>query len=192
MPLFIDAGVGTYTRQTFSSERYTIWTMQSNYHNLPLINGKPQQYGAQYKAKDVFFDPKKNLFSADISNAYNKEAAVKKWVHSYTLATNTLIIEDAFELSEIKETNQLNFITWAKPDLSKPGIVVLEKEGISVKMRYDAAQFDAAIETIPQNDQRLTRVWGNEIYRLTLSAKKQQVKGQYKFVISKNDSVNRK
>ncbi|MDR0418853.1 MAG: heparinase II/III-family protein, partial [Prevotellaceae bacterium] len=30
-PIFIDAGVGTYTRQTFSSERYTIWTMQSNY-----------------------------------------------------------------------------------------------------------------------------------------------------------------
>lgn len=40
-PVFIDAGVGTYTRQTFSSERYTIWTMQSNYHNLPMINGVP-------------------------------------------------------------------------------------------------------------------------------------------------------
>ena len=39
MPVIIDAGVGTYTRQTFSSERYTIWTMQSNYHNLPMING---------------------------------------------------------------------------------------------------------------------------------------------------------
>ena len=40
-PVFIDAGVGTYTRQTFSSERYSIWTMQSNYHNLPMINGVP-------------------------------------------------------------------------------------------------------------------------------------------------------
>ncbi|MCP3894598.1 MAG: heparinase, partial [Bacteroides sp.] len=28
-PILIDAGVGTYTRQTFSSERYSIWTMQS-------------------------------------------------------------------------------------------------------------------------------------------------------------------
>src|SRR5690606_13653819 len=31
IPFFIDVGVGTYTRQTFSSERYTIWTMQSGY-----------------------------------------------------------------------------------------------------------------------------------------------------------------
>jgi hypothetical protein len=192
VPMFIDAGVGTYTRQTFSSERYTIWTMQSNYHNLPMINGKPQQYGAQYKAKDVLFDPKKNLFSADISNAYNKDAAVKKWVRSYTLATNTLIIEDAFELSEVKETNQVNFITWAKPDLSKAGIVLLEKEGKSVRMQYDATQFDAKVEAIPQTDQRLSRVWDNEIYRLSLTAKKQQLKGRYKFVVAKNESINDK
>jgi hypothetical protein len=26
-PIIIDLGVGTYTRQTFSSERYKIWTM---------------------------------------------------------------------------------------------------------------------------------------------------------------------
>lgn len=192
VPMFIDAGVGTYTRQTFSSERYAIWTMQSNYHNLPMINGKPQQFGAQYKAKDVFFDPKKNLFSADISNAYNKDAATNKWIRSYTLINNTLIIEDAFELSEIKETNQINFITWAKPDLSKAGSVSLEKEGRSVKMQYDATQFDAKIETIPQTDQRLSTVWGNEIYRLNLTAKKLQLKGRYKFVIVKNDSINGK
>ena len=48
LPVFIDAGVGTYTRQTFSDERYTIWTMQSDYHNLPMINGMPQKFGAEY------------------------------------------------------------------------------------------------------------------------------------------------
>ena len=53
MPVIIDAGVGTYTRQTFSSERYTIWTMQSNYHNLPMINGVPQKYGRQYKVRKL-------------------------------------------------------------------------------------------------------------------------------------------
>ncbi len=192
VPMFIDAGVGTYTRQTFSSERYTIWTMQSNYHNLPMINGKPQQFGAQYKAKDVQFDPKKNLFSADITDAYNKDAAIKKWIRTYTLGAGTLTIEDAFELSETKTANQINFLTWAKPDLSKAGMVLLEKEGKSVKMQYDAAQFDAIIESIPQTDQRLSRVWGNEIYRLSLTAKKQQLKGRYKFVIAKNESINGK
>jgi hypothetical protein len=186
VPMFIDAGVGTYTRQTFSSERYSIWTMQSNYHNLPMINGQPQQFGAQFKANDVLFDPKKNIFSANISNAYNKDAAVRSWIRSYTLSANALVIEDAFELSELKSANQVNFLTWAKPDLSKPGIVQLEKEGKKVAMQYDASLFDATVETIPQTDQRLSRVWGSEIYRLTLTAKKQQLKGRYRYVVLKN------
>ena len=50
-PIFIDAGVGTYTRQTFSSERYSIWTMQSNYHNLPMVNGVPQQFGSEFRLR---------------------------------------------------------------------------------------------------------------------------------------------
>jgi len=68
-PILIDAGVGTYTRQTFSSERYSIWTMQSNYHNLPMINGVAQQNGRNYKATQVKFDSKKKMFSADIATA---------------------------------------------------------------------------------------------------------------------------
>ncbi|MBQ7616144.1 MAG: heparinase II/III family protein [Butyrivibrio sp.] len=36
-PLIIDLGVGTYTRKTFSDERYEIWTMQSQFHNVPTF-----------------------------------------------------------------------------------------------------------------------------------------------------------
>jgi hypothetical protein len=39
----------TYTRKTFSSQRYEIWTMQSGYHQLPKINGVDQMQGRQYK-----------------------------------------------------------------------------------------------------------------------------------------------
>jgi hypothetical protein len=186
VPMFIDAGVGTYTRQTFSRERYSIWTMQSNYHNLPMINGQPQQFGSQFKASDVVFDVTKNLFSADISNAYSKDAAVKSWIRRYTLSNTSLTIEDAFELSELKTAHKINFLTWGKPTVSKAGIVELEKEGKMIVMQYDAAFFDATVETIPQTDQRLSRVWGSEIYRLTLTAKKQQLKGRYRYVVLKN------
>lgn len=185
VPIFIDAGVGTYTRQTFSNERYTIWTMQSNYHNLPMINGRPQQFGSQFKAKDVLFDPKKNLFSANISNAYHQNAAVKNWTRSYALSNTSLTIEDVFELSELKAANQINFLTWGKPDVVEAGVVQVEKEGKQIRLKYDAALFNATIEAIPQTDQRLSRVWGSEIYRLTLTAKKQQLKGRYRFVVSK-------
>ena len=41
-PCLIDLGREEYTAKTFSSRRYEIWTMQSGYHNLPVINGTDQ------------------------------------------------------------------------------------------------------------------------------------------------------
>lgn len=185
-PFFIDAGVGTYTRQTFSNERYTIWTMQSNYHNLPQINGEAQQYGAKYRAKVVVFDANKMFLSMDISGAYSKDAEVEKWKRTYILSsTNGLIIEDVFQLKEAKAPNQLNFITWGKPDISHPGEVIIEKNGKRVKFSYNPSMFLASVDTIEQTDSRLSNVWGKEIYRLSLRAKKQQSKGKYRFTINK-------
>ena len=36
-PMLIDLGVGTYTQKTFSDRRYELWTMQSQFHNLPTF-----------------------------------------------------------------------------------------------------------------------------------------------------------
>ncbi|WP_051538225.1 heparinase II/III domain-containing protein [Butyrivibrio proteoclasticus] len=59
-PFIIDLGVGTYTAKTFSDRRYDIWTMQSQFHNLPTFIDRGQNAalimekdGAQYGAKDV-------------------------------------------------------------------------------------------------------------------------------------------
>jgi len=184
-PFFIDAGVGTYTRQTFGSERYSIWTMQSNYHNLPLINGQPQQYGAAYKARQVSFDPKRFIFSVDIAGAYAKTAAVNSWKRSYSLSGKSVVIEDDFQLAAAIDTNQLNFLTWARPDISRAGIVVLEKDGKQLQLKYDTRKFSAAVEAIPQTDSRLSKVWGNEIYRLRLKATQRETKGKYIFTITR-------
>jgi hypothetical protein len=186
IPVFIDAGVGTYTRQTFSSERYSIWTMQSNFHNLPLINGIPQRFGASYKAKDVQFDAAKASFRLDISGAYPSAASVNKWTRTYTLSDeNGLILLDEFRLSETKEPNRLYFLTWARPDISQEGKILLEKNGQRMEMKYDASAFTASIDTIPQTDTRLSNVWGKEIYRLQLTARQKTLSGKYTFVINK-------
>ena len=46
-PVIIDVGVEDYTAKTFSAERYTIWTMQSAYHNLPTVGGVMQSAAKQ-------------------------------------------------------------------------------------------------------------------------------------------------
>ena len=186
-PVIIDAGVGTYTRQTFSNERYSIWTMQSNYHNLPMINGVAQDHGTQYRSGDVRFNPKKSLFSLDLSNAYPADAAVEKWQRSYQLEPNgELVIQDKFKLEKTKSPNEINFLTWGKPDVSVPGNIIIEKEEIRLKLIYNAAQFDPVVEIIPLPDKRLSNVWGEQIYRLSLKAQKIEMTGKYKFTLVNN------
>ena len=46
-------GRPTYTAQTFGPDRYAIWTMQSAWHNVPVIRGREQLPGAAYAARDV-------------------------------------------------------------------------------------------------------------------------------------------
>lgn len=186
IPFFVDAGVGTYMRQTFGSERYSIWTMQSNYHNLPTINGFAQLNGANYKSSDARFDNRYNRFSLDISKAYPKEAAVKTWYRTYTLSSKELKIEDAFELTTTKQPHIINFLVAAKPDTVKKGIISLRKEGKEVILHYPYQQFDVEVDTIELTDKKLSSVWGKELYRIKLVAKSTHIKGKYVYTIQKN------
>lgn len=183
IPVFIDAGVGTYTRQTFSSERYTIWTMQSNYHNLPMINNVPQKFGSEYKATDVKFDPKRMLFSANIAKSYPEEAGVKSWVRSYTLGKNELKITDKFELGKVSQPNVINFLTWGDVNITEAGKVEVNVQGEKALLTYDKNMFEVSKETIVLDDPRLSGVWGKEIYRVSLKAKKTDMNGVYNYKI---------
>lgn len=179
-PVIIDAGVGTYTRQTFSSERYTIWTMQSNYHNLPMINGVPQKYGRQYKATEV--KATKNSFSANIATAYPDEAGVKKWIRSYTMRSGALVISDRFELNEIKKENVINFLSWGDI-IIKDGVIEISVNGVEGTLKYDSKRFEVKKECVKLTDKKLSSVWGPEVYRLSFIAKEKEQKGCYTFTI---------
>lgn len=181
MPVIIDAGVGTYTRQKFSSERYTIWTMQSNYHNLPMINGVPQKYGRQYKATEV--KATKNSFSANIATAYPDEAGVKKWIRSYTMKSDALMISDRFELNEIKKENVINFLSWGDI-IIKDGVIEISVNGVKGTLKYDTKMFKVKKECVKLTDKKLSSVWGAEVYRLSFIAKEKEQKGCYTFTIS--------
>lgn len=52
-PFIIDLGVGTYTKKTFSSDRYELWTMQSQFHNLPTFICSDKALGQPESAEVV-------------------------------------------------------------------------------------------------------------------------------------------
>ena len=123
-PVFIDAGVGTYTRQTFGPERYSIWTMRSKYHNLPTINGVEQNFGKEFKATDLKVNAGKKQLSMNIATAYPAEAKAQNWTRSYQLNEKALIINDRFTLKNVEKANEIHFMLHSKPEIQKNKIVV--------------------------------------------------------------------
>ena len=184
-PIFVDVGVGEYTRQTFdNSVRYKIWTMRSDYHNLPIINGVVQRNGYKYKAENVSFSEKRKEFSADISKSYPKEAQVESWVRSYTLKKDKLYIKDKYSLKTKNSCNQIIFMTPGIVKKEKDGYVSVTYLGEKILLHYNSKSFDIDVETKDLTySKRLSKVWGNSMYRIKLTAKHPELNGEYKFVV---------
>jgi hypothetical protein len=183
-PIFVDAGVGTYTKFTFSSQRYTNWTMQSDYHNLPMINGISQKDGRNFRSRQVSFDSTRRTLSLDIAGAYPSDASVKSWKVDYAMsADGSLEIRHGFELSEAKAAHRLNYLCAVQPEMPVPGVIRLKNGNAAVDMTYDAKAFEPSVEKVAIDDVRLSRVWGDALYRLTLKALKSTPKGKYKISV---------
>ena len=171
LPVFIDVGVGSYTRQTFSEDRYSIWTMQSGYHNLPTINGADQKNGLEYAASNVSYKSTAKTvdFSADIAGAYPAEAAVKTWQRSYRLNRGKdFVISDKYTLTGNKGRTSLHFMTSCKATVVKPGVIRIEGDGFVLEMTYDASLLNVKTEAIPVDDKRLQGYWGEMLTRIVL------------------------
>lgn len=188
-PILIDAGVGTYTRQTFGPERYTIWTMQSAYHNLPTINGIEQKNGKEFAAHGQQYkaDPKSISYQVDIAKAYPNEANVKSWIRNYTLAKGkSFTITDHWELSLLQKPSVLNLMTCCevKIDASK-NITLASKAGL-FKIEYDKKLLTPEINDIELTDPKLINAWDNKkLTRICFTILSSKTIGNSKLVIKK-------
>lgn len=183
-PVLIDVGVGTYTRQTFSDERYKIWTMQSGYHNIPKINGIEQPSGKRYKARDV--KASNGTFSLDIAGAYPETAKVENWVRTYRLSEAALDISDKFALSDAAAPNEIVFMTWGKLSQDKAGVISIETPEREIQLRYPSDAFEVMIEAVDIADTKIQRAWGERIFRIRLVSTKLHKKGTYRYRIVYN------
>lgn len=180
-PAFIDVGVGTYTRQTFSSERYSIWTMQSSYHSVPEINGKAQKPGYEYRAEDVSCSPGKRRFSLDIAGAY-PGASADRWTRTYSMKEGKFTIEDSFTVENPEQPNRIVFMLAGRPDISTKGKAGIAAGDGRLVLEYPS-EMKPLVEEIPLEDPKLSKVWGSKIYRLVLTDSKLRKNGTYRFSI---------
>ena len=167
-PLFIDPAVGEYTAQTFSDDRYSIWTMQSQYHNLPQINGIDQKDGKEYAAKMV--SHKDGQLTLDIAGAYPAEAAVKSWKRTVTAMKSGISIIEDYELEEYRQPTRLMLMT-------------LDPDALQ-RIHFDANQLSATVEEISDKlDPLLQHMWGSKMYRIILTVKSAKTKNIIKYTI---------
>lgn len=197
IPVLVDAGVGTYTRQTFNHDRYKIWSMQCDWHNLPMINGTAQPAGAQYRSKNASCNLSKGLFSLDLADAYPPESGCRKWVRTYRLApkgTPSVTITDSFALDARRQPDVEHFLV--KGSVVLPGgthqgrtlpdgeLLIVCDEGLVVKMTFPAS-LKASVDVMELTDRRFSGVWGRSLRRINLaSAPDAPAKGSYEFRIT--------
>jgi hypothetical protein len=174
--------------KTFSSRRYEIWTMQSGYHNLPVVNGTDQMQGEDFKAKDCTFSSNNRsvTFSTEIAGAYPDDARVKSWKRSYTLNRGrSFVINDKYELYEnTGETTSSNLITSCKVTQTKPGVLKFEGDSFTLNMSYDQHIINPKIEFIEVTDRSLRRYWPDGVTRVKLEFIKPGLKGSQRVVFT--------
>ena len=194
-PVIIDAGRGNYTARTFSAQRYELWFTQSNYHNLPIINGIGQKAGREYEATDASstINDKEASLTMNIAKAYPAEAGLTSWKRKVALnrAKNQVEIMDEYALAQKPTSLQEVFMTIAEVDTSTPGLVKLATpDGQSFVLKYDPKKWSATSD-FPSTDgmeyRSFKTKWDSHpVQRILLNSKDLALKAKHSFMISRN------
>ena len=164
-PVLIDAGVGEYTKQTFSKDRYKIWSMQSLYHNLPSFDGVGQPNGAAYTSQNESYDKEDRSLTMELAAAYDKECGVLSYVRSGSLKNGTVTLTESVALQSPKLIDFV-FLTHVEPEIADAGTVLLAE---GCKLSYDPS-LKVSVEAFDPIGLNAKQAWGSDVlYRLHFS-----------------------
>ncbi len=177
-PVLIDVGVGRYTKKTFSSERYDIWSMQSRYHNLPMFDNVGQMQGGAYASRNESYDPEARSMTAELAGAYTPQTGVTSLVRTASLNGGEVTVEDRIALDKERRID-FCFMTNRAPVLRKEGEILLP---MGRALIYDPEALEYTVDEVEPGDLDALSNWGCEVIwriRLHTSAKD----GSFKFKI---------
>lgn len=156
-PILADIGVETYTKTTFSKDRYTLFPMQSLYHNVVNFAGVGQKAGAQFRAKDVEADERG--VSMELGGAY-PEGTVSSYQRSVSFCGRSITVADV-----VKGASRpvLSLITLDRPEAACDAI---SADGWRIEFKGCSG---IAVEEIAIADARLRIAWPERLYRTLVS-----------------------
>ena len=158
-PMLIDVGVETYSRKTFSPQRYEIWTMQSGYHNVLTFGEEMQLPGAEYRAEveDISLTDERATITMELARAYPK-GTIKSYLRKVDFIKGEKIsIMDTF--SPQVEGTYLPLMTLYRPQWVD-GRLTIDGNGEILFSTPGKAE----IEEITLSDPKLKAEWGDKVY----------------------------
>jgi hypothetical protein len=193
-PFVVDAGVAEYTRKTFSSERYDIWTMQSAYHNLPRVAGRDQLPGKEYQAENcrVRQDGDSHVFELELQSAYPRETGLKRWQRTLThhqapSGVETIRLSDTYDFEKAGAEIALHIMTPWEPRKEERGCataIVLEAPSGRALTFGLPSDLTVRWEPVVFDDSRLAVAWGTRLYRVVLLGRARDSSGGWELAFT--------
>lgn len=166
-PVLIDVGVGGYTRQTFSPQRYELWFMQSRYHNLPMFDGEGEKEGGAYRSEDERYDPDERSMTMQLRSAFMPHVGVTSFIRKARFDTDRISICDTVELDRERLCDFV-FMTHREPSVISPGVISLP---MGRQLLFDAEALAAEIEEFDPVGLDSNQAWGTpKLWRIHLKA----------------------
>ncbi len=172
VPVVVDAGRPTYTAQTFGPERYSIWTMQSTWHNVPQVRGTPQAPGAAFAARDVAVTIGDDgaALRLDLAGAYPRDDVLHWWrAAGLDRGSRQVTVTDAWQLSgpgDEPTTVHLLLAGEVRTSRGRAEVDALGGVGTAVLTWEPAVPCAATPRTL--DDPMLADVWGDHLTLLAL------------------------
>lgn len=153
-----DLGAGEYTKDYFSGKRYHILCNNSFSHSVPILDGKGQCAGAEYKCGE-FSAAEDGSVSMELGGAYEpwdiaaSEQKRKKILRrlQFDLDSGRLELTDSF--SEAGERVTENLVTQILPRV-EGNRVFLEKDGVKAVIEVQDEQIASGQESIVIKEQQ--------------------------------------
>lgn len=168
-PIIVDPGIFSYSRKTFSDERYTLWWISGQGHNASSVNGNWQQPGEAHKAKLLRIDtrPEQPSVVFELSGIYPESAGVAEYVRSFGIDRKSGAVT-VTDLMRLKDTSGFDVAF----DLYSPECPEWENgkrlRWNSMSLVYDNIECVNIAEVPLNGDSSMMQSWG-QLFRISFS-----------------------
>jgi len=172
--LICDVGCGEYTKAYFRADtRYTFIVNSSRGHSVPIICGKEQSFGKEFKGEILSADP--FGLKIQLAEAYDAKE-LDSLVRSFSFNDNEVILRDEFSFNSENADYIERFITKHEPKAAD-GAVIIE----NMEIRFDKALFDLKITREPYRNHNAL---DDALYTIDFTPTSNSMMAEFRFILS--------